>query len=183
MGKFGVACRAFWRAFRNQDFADQVEQLLEGKALPGPERIAAAERPKPKEEKKPKLTGRSDALSLLATLQREGRFLDFLQESLDDYPAEQVKSAVLDIHRDCRAAVERLFAMAPLVDQEEETELEVPVGYDAATYRLSGNVTGEPPFRGTLKHHGWKATKCEIPQYTGSSDSAFVVAAAEVEIP
>jgi hypothetical protein len=43
-------------------------------------------------------------------------------------------------------------------------------------------VAGEPPLRGKLVHPGWEATKCELPTWTGSKDSARVIAPAEVEI-
>ena len=33
----------------------------------------------------------------------------------------------------------------------------IPAGFDAQSIRLTGNVTGNPPFKGSLKHHGWRA--------------------------
>jgi len=42
---------------------------------------------------------------------------------------------------------------------------------------------GEPPYRGVLRHHGWRATRCELPTWTGSAQAATVVAPAEVELP
>jgi hypothetical protein len=53
---------------------------------------------------------------------------------------------------------------------------------DPAQFRLTGNVTGAAPFRGKLQHHGWKAGKCELPEWTGNDASALVVAPAEVEV-
>ena len=44
-----------------------------------------------------------------------------------------------------------------------------------------GKVQGEPPFRGRLIHHGWEASRCEIPQWNGADAAAQVVAPAEVE--
>jgi hypothetical protein len=58
----------------------------------------------------------------------------------------------------------------------------VPAGYDAGRYRLSGSVAGEPPFAGHLVHHGWQASRCELPKWSGNSQSAMIVAPVEVEI-
>jgi hypothetical protein len=60
--------------------------------------------------------------------------------------------------------------------------VELTKGFDAGRFRLTGNVAGEPPLRGRLIHPGWEAAKCELPTWTGSKDSARVIAPAEVEI-
>ena len=46
--------------------------------------------------------------------------------------------------------------------------MEVPAGFDAGRYRLTGNVTGEPPFRGRLVHPGWEATDVRVAHLVGS---------------
>ena len=95
---------------------------------------------------------RSEAMTLLATLQREARFVDFIQEPLAGYSDAQIGAAARDVHRDCGTVLERLFALRPVVPDEEGAEVEVPAGFDAGRYRLTGNVAGEPPFRGRLVH-------------------------------
>jgi hypothetical protein len=131
----------------------------------------------------PKLPVRSEAITLLATLQREARFVDFIQESLADYSDAQVGAAVRDVHRDCGTVLKRLFALRPAVEQEEGTEIEIAVGFDPTRWRLTGNIRGEPPFRGRLTHPGWEATHCELPNWSGSVVAARIVAPAEVELP
>jgi hypothetical protein len=42
-------------------------------------------------------------------------------------------------------------------------------------------VAGQPPFRGTLKHHGWVASSVRLPAVAESLD-ARVLAPAEVEL-
>ena len=74
---------------------------------------------------------RSEAITLLATLQREARFLDFLMEPLAGYADAQVGAVARDVHRDCGAVVKRLFDPKPAVSQEEGSPLEVPAGFDA----------------------------------------------------
>lgn len=125
---------------------------------------------------------RSEALTLLAALQRESRFLDIVNEPLGDYSDQQIGAAARDVLRDAAAVLKRMFDLQPVVDQADGSALEVPPNYDPATYRLSGQVTGEPPFEGTLVHHGWRATRCELPEWSGSSGTVRVVAPAEVEV-
>jgi hypothetical protein len=57
----------------------------------------------------------------------------------------------------------------------------VPQGFNAQRIRLTGSVAGQPPFRGTLKHHGWVATKIALPTPSETLDPR-IVAPAEVEI-
>jgi hypothetical protein len=115
-------------------------------------------------------------------LQREARFVDFVEESLADYSDAQIGAAVRDIHRDCGTVIKRLFALQPAASQEEGTDVDVPAGFDSNRWRLTGNVTGEPPFHGRLVHPGWEATICELPVWTGSASAARIVAPAEVEL-
>jgi hypothetical protein len=144
-------------------------------AVPAPKPIA----PKPAAPAPP---ARSEAITLLAALQREARFVDFILESLAGYSDAQIGAAARDVHRDCGAVLKRMFALRPVVTDEEGKEVEVPAGFDAGRWRLTGNVTGEPPFNGRLVHPGWEATICELPTWSGKADAAKIVAPAEVEL-
>ena len=135
--------------------------------------------PKPAAAKPP---ARSEAITLLAALQREARFVDFIQESLAGYSDAQIGAAARDVHRDCGAVLKRMFALRPAVTEEEGKDVEVPAGFDAGRWRLTGNVTGQPPFHGRLVHPGWEATACELPTWSGSAAAARIVAPAEVEL-
>lgn len=188
MSRLAVAFKSFFRALGNQEFADRVGALLAGPAIAASAKRAAEPvapaAPAPLKPATPaKLKpARNDALSLLSTLQREARLVDFLKESIAAYDDAQIGAAVRDVHRDCAAAVERIFALRPATDQAEGSPLEVAEGFDAARYRLTGSVAGKPPFRGTVAHHGWQATKCELPAWTGSEAAQTIVAPIELEI-
>ena len=138
--------------------------------------------PKPAPAKQPPKPARSEAITLLATLQREARFVDFIKEPLDSYSDAQIGAAVRDVHRDCGKVLDRLFAIRSMVDQEEGSPIEVPPGFDAGRYRLTGNVAGDPPFHGRLVHHGWEAAEVQLPAWSGTQLSARVVAPVEVEL-
>ncbi|MCX7428559.1 MAG: DUF2760 domain-containing protein [Planctomycetia bacterium] len=176
-----TAIRVFFRVLFSAQLAEQVKRLLDGE----PARTVTAPLPeaKPAPKKPPaKPAERNAAIGLLAALQREARFVDFINEPLAGYSDAQIGAAARDVHRDCGIVLARMFALEPLLPGEEGAEVEVPKGFDAGLYRLTGNVAGEPPFRGTMVHHGWRASVCELPQWSGSAESARVVAPAEVEL-
>ena len=177
MHRIYLAFRIFFLTLFKRAIAEKVGQLLSG-AQPAPSPAPM----QPKQPLAPKPPARSEAITLLAALQREARFVDFIQESLAGYSDAQIGAAVRDVHRDCNAVLQRLFALKPAVPQDEGSEMELPKGFDAGRFRLTGNVAGEPPLRGKLVHPGWEAAKCELPTWTGSKDSARVITPAEVEI-
>ena len=174
-----LAFRVFFAVLFSREAAHGVALALKGEAdLP-----SKIEAPKPqKPAPKPQKPIRSEAVTLLAALQREARFLDFIKEPLDGYADAQVGAAARDVHRDCGSVIERMFAVAALMTEEEESQVEVPAGFDSGKYHLTGNVTGEAPFKGRLMHPGWQATKCDVPQWSGSNQAATIIAPAEVEL-
>lgn len=125
---------------------------------------------------------RSEALTLLSVLQREGRLVDFLQESIDGYPDAQVGSAVREVHRACRQTLERIFGLGPAMNGAEGSTVRIEKGYDPGRVRLTGKLSGSPPYSGTLVHPGWEATRCDLPEWSGGNASSRIVAPAEVEI-
>ena len=179
MANFGYGIKILFRIWRDTAFAGQVKSLEEGK-LVAPSRAKAEPAPAPAPAKKE--PRRSEALTLLSALQREGRLVDFLKEPIAAYTDAQVGAAARDIHKGCASVVERMFALQPLAAAAEGSSVEVPKGFDPAQYRLTGNAAAEPPLKGALCHAGWKASKCELPEWTGSDASAAVVAPMEVEL-
>jgi hypothetical protein len=120
------------------------------------------------------------ALHLLSLLQREGRLIDFCEEELASFSDAQVGAAARTVHDGCRKALREAFSLAPVRGEPEGTPVTVPPGFDAHAVRLTGNVTGNPPFSGVLRHHGWKATQVRMPAASGD---ATLIAPAEVELP
>lgn len=129
-----------------------------------------------------KLTAARDdgALALLGWLQRAGRFIDFVMEDVDGYSDEQVGAAVRDIHRGCRKVLDEALGLEPILPGEESSNVEVPPGFDPVAIQLTGKVRGDPPFAGTLMHHGWRTTKVHVP--VSETLDARVLAPAEVEL-
>jgi hypothetical protein len=121
------------------------------------------------------------ALRLLAVLQEEGRLVDFLQEDLSGYGDEQIGAAVRGIHEGCRKVLRSCVALEPVLSGREDEPVTVEAGFDPAAIRLTGNVSGAPPFRGVLRHGGWRTRSVTLPARGGHDDR--VIAPAEVEIP
>jgi hypothetical protein len=122
------------------------------------------------------------ALRLLGLLQQEGRFVDFVEEDLGAYSDEQIGSAVRAIHAGCRSALRDRLVLSPILAGDEGATVTVERGFDPAAVRVTGNVRGEPPYRGVLRHPGWRTDRISLPERTGGDD-ASILAPAEVEIP
>jgi hypothetical protein len=124
---------------------------------------------------------RDGALALLALLQREGRLVDFLREPLDGFSDADIGAAARDVHRGCRKVLEQHVSLEPVMPGSEEARVEVPRGFDPSEIRLIGEAAGEPPFRGTLRHHGWRVVDARLPALAEGVDRT-VIAPAEVEL-
>lgn len=181
--RFWLAIRAFWSVLLNAQVGAAVERVLAAPAAAEPtqvepEDIVASRQPtKPA----PSQPARSDAVTLLAALQREARFVDIVKEPLTGYSDQQVGAAVRDVLRDCGTVLERMFALQPIATQAEGESIPVPKNYDPGQYELSGNVSGQPE-SGRLVHPGWRATRCDLPTWSGSKQSALVIAPVELEV-
>jgi hypothetical protein len=140
-------------------------------------------RPEPPAVKKTDLAAnhREGALALLGLLQREGRLVDFLREPLDGHADADIGAAVRDIHRGCKKVIDDHFVFEAVMPGEEDEAVKVPAGFDPGEVRLIGEIKGEPPFQGVLRHHGWRVTEVKFPTLTDGVDR-HVVAPAEVEV-
>lgn len=183
MGRLGLAFSAFFRVLGNKEYAAVVAEI-DPKA---PKRLPAPSEPKPKAAPAPAPAAppkplRCEALTLLSSLQREGRFIDFVMEDLSTFSDVQVGAAARDVHRGAASVIKRMFELKPLRSEAEGDSVTVPAGFDPQQVQLVGKVGGEPPFSGSLVHAGWTASKVELPTWTGNESSRLVVAAAEVEL-
>ena len=121
------------------------------------------------------------AVQMLALLQRDGRLVDFLEEDVSSYPDGQLGAAARSIHASCREVLERYIKLEPVLSSEEDHPVTVPPGFDSAAIKLVGNVSGQPPIRGLLRHRGWRVAAVTLPSLPQGSGRA-IVAPAEVEV-
>jgi hypothetical protein len=164
--------------------AEPRKQLPEN-ADAKPEAKAEAKPEAKKDVEKPKVPlaqhHRDGALALLALLQREGRFVDFVRDSVDTASDADIGAAAREVHRGCRKVIDQHLTIEAVMPGEEEAKVSVPKGFDPAEVRLIGEAKGEPPYRGTLRHHGWRVVEAKLPTLAEGIDRA-VIAPAEVEL-
>ena len=151
-------------------FARQIALIFDG--------LSAPARPQPAA---PPERVHASGLAVLSMLQREGRLIDFLQEDVAAFSDEQIGAAVRVVHAGCRKVLAQCVTLEPVLKDAEGAAVSVPAGFDANRIRLTGNVAGQPPFRGTLKHHGWFTTAVRLPALSDALDPR-VLAPAEVEL-
>ncbi|MBS4052748.1 MAG: DUF2760 domain-containing protein [Methylomonas sp.] len=121
------------------------------------------------------------ALQLLSLLQKEARFIDFIKEDVGAYSDADIGAAARVVHQGCSKAINEHFTLAPVSQDREGSRVSLNKGFDAASYRLTGNIVGEAPFNGTLVHKGWQVTDLRLPKLT-EGHNAKIIAAAEVEL-
>ncbi len=124
----------------------------------------------------------ASAIQLLSILQRKGRLIDFLQEDLSLFDDAQIGAAVRNIHDSSRQALAEYVDLEPIYDEAEGSRVTVEQGFDAYAVRLSGDVAGNPPFTGVLRHRGWRVVSMRLPEQSKEQAESKVVAAAEVEV-
>jgi hypothetical protein len=122
------------------------------------------------------------AVQLLAVLQREGRFIDFIREDLATYSDAQIGVAARDVHAGCRRALDQYVALEAILPGREGEPITVGQDHeiDPAAFHLVGNVVGRRPFRGTLLHPGWRIARVALPPLPMTGRT--IVAPAEIEI-
>jgi hypothetical protein len=121
------------------------------------------------------------ALQLLAIFQREGRLVDFLEQDVASFDDADIGAAARAVHEGCRKALRAHATVAPIRAEDEGANVTLETGFDTSQVKLSGDVKGAGPWKGVLKHRGWKATDVKLPTPVAGHD-ARVIAAAEVEL-
>lgn len=152
--------------------------LVDG-ALAG--KVSALALPEGEPAELPPEKAHASGLFVLSALQQEGRFIDFVQQEVASFSDEEIGAAARVVHSGCRKAVQKYLEIEPILTEAEGAAMTVPVGFEPQKIRLTGNVTGNPPFKGTLKHHGWSAREVRLPELNEALDPR-VLAAAEVEL-
>ncbi len=168
--RYFYALKCFFKIWFSGETAGKVKAALDGAALP-----------EPAQPRTVSAGGERGAARLLAVLQREGRLVDFLLEDVASYEDAQIGAAVRGVHAGCRKVLDEFVNLEPVMAGDEGSSAKVEPGFDASAIRLVGDVQGEPPYRGTLAHHGWRAASLKLPELPESMDP-MVIAPAEVEV-
>lgn len=110
------------------------------------------------------------AVSILSSLQRDARLVDFLMEDLAAFSDEQIGSVAREVQEKSRQSLLRHLPLQPVIDGLEGGYTKI-AGLPADSWKLVGNVPASGKAEGgLLRHRGWKSTK------------DAVVAPAEIEV-
>jgi hypothetical protein len=121
---------------------------------------------------------RSDALTLLAVMQKESRILDLIFDDLDGYTDEQIGGASRQVLRDLKDCLDSHVKIESLVDQHEGDVVQIPDAASPVRWKVLGDASAQT---GTLTHAGYVARKVALPEWTGTEENASILAPAEVD--
>jgi len=178
-----LAFISFWKLLFGGRLPAEAARFLPEPTKALPEKITVENVVEKVVEKKPNVAAhqREGALALLALLQREGRLVDFISEDISGADDADIGAAVRAVHRGCKKVFDQILSLEPVMPGEEETKVSVPKGFDPAEIRLIGEAKGDAPYKGTLRHHGWRAVETKLPSLAEGVDRS-VIAPAEVEL-
>jgi Domain of unknown function (DUF2760) len=120
-------------------------------------------------------------LQLLALLQRDGRFVDFIEQDVTGFTDEEVGAAARVVHEGCRKVLHRVTSVSSVRPENEGSQVVIEAGFSPAEIMLVGNVKGAAPYRGTLRHKGWRVAELHLPEAVNGHDP-HILAPAEVEL-
>src|SRR6476619_1346900 len=105
MGRINLAVRVFLAALLNSGKAAALKAALDAAPMP---KISAVDKP-PQDTSTPTRTAvyRNEAVSLLASLQREARLVDLVKQPLVNFSDEQIGSAARAVLTDCQKVLDR----------------------------------------------------------------------------
>jgi hypothetical protein len=176
--RLSLALGTFLRLLLDRPYAARVAQLREPQGLRLPELKPAIERVELAPHA-PRDLG--PALQLLMVLQREGRLIDFVQQDIATFADADVGAAARVVHLGCRRALEQTLVLEPIRSEAEGCNLLLEAGFDPKAYRLVGNVQGQPPYHGKLRHRGWRVKDITLEEPLATA-ALTIVAPAEVEL-
>ena len=166
-GVFAGRVRALDIPQADENVSDTAERDLTARATTEPDGTDAA-------------PSNDAALQLLALLQREGRLIDFLQQDVTAFPDADIGAAARVVHDGCKKALAAHFDIKPVRGEREGGPVTLEV-VEPNAVKLVGNVSGTAPFRGTLRHRGWRVESLRLPKLVAGYDP-YVLAPAEVEL-
>jgi hypothetical protein len=163
-------------------FAARVRALGEpSPALPALREAQAEAPPEARPRPRPGAPDAGAALQLLGLLQREGRLVDFVQQDITAFADADVGAAARVVHDGCSKALSAHVRIVAIRAEPEGSPATLEPGFDRSAVKLIGDIRGAGPWRGTLRHRGWRAESITLPELVGDQD-ARVLAPAEIEL-
>ena len=141
----GTAFRAFFVALGGSDRSIAIRRILDKESSlplsvqPSSNQPASTPPGKAKSIGEPtKPPPRSEAIDLLAALQRESRLIDLVSEPLDGFSDAQIGAAARPCLKQTAQVLHRLFELAPISTVAEGTQFELPDPWSPVRYQVIG---------------------------------------------
>lgn len=168
----------FFRVWFDGTFASHVWKIHEKKLDPA--LLNSPQRPQLVVPEQTTISNES-ALQLLALLQRDGRFIDFLEEDILSFSDAEIGAAARVVHEGCRKTLREHVSLQSIRNEPEGSKITVEAKASSTDVKFVGHVVGTGPYHGVLRHRGWRVEKITLPTALNKQD-LHVLAAAEVEL-
>ena len=187
--RIGIALRAFFAALGSPQIAEKFGRILKDHASPtglmdvseSVDPDSADVTPVEKDSERshaPTPVSRDSAVSLLATLQREARLVDLIQEDLSQFSDAQIGAAARPCLTQCRNALDRLMQLKPVLSAQEGETITIEENASPVRFQWIGEGSATS---GRVVHHGWEASRVELPAWAGEPSDAAIIAAAQLQ--
>jgi len=122
---------------------------------------------------------RSDAIALLALLQRCAGLVDLIYDDLESMTDEQIGRLARDVLDQSHKCLEECLGISTIVEQFEGELVDIPDAASPNRWNLLGDMSSE---QGRVLHPGWIASSLELPGWKGSKENAMVIAPVKVDV-
>ena len=121
------------------------------------------------------------AKQLLAILQQQGRFIDFVYTNIDHYSDAEIATAARILHQGCQKALKQHCKLSAIRSEIEGGGVALEHGFDRYRIHLTGNIQNQEHFQGTLIHKGWKIDHLMLPTLSENANPN-IIQPAEIEV-
>lgn len=123
-------------------------------------------------------TRRSEAITLLALLQRRAGLVDLIYEDLEGLSDEQLGAMSREVLDKSHQCLEECLIVSTIVDGQDGELIEIPDAASPNRWSILGDLSSE---RGRLMHPGWIASQLELPKWKGSEENTLVISPVKVD--
>lgn len=121
---------------------------------------------------------RSEAITLLALLQRRAGLVDLIYEDLEGLSDEQIGRLARNVLNETHQCLEECLGVTTIIEQFEGELVNIPEAASPNRWDLIGDAASET---GRVLHPGWIASSLELPGWRGSQENALVIAPVKVD--
>lgn len=122
-------------------------------------------------------------MSVLSSLQKHGRFLDFVMGDISSLPDDRVGAAARVVHQGCQGILKQYFDFRPVFEKTEGEQVTLDKSMAPGNFRLVGGEAADLPVTAKLLHKGWRTTKVNLPQrITTDQATKDVIVPAELQL-